>query len=106
MVKMSLDLTETKTGEYQSRMLFTVTMLDNYPVEMGSYLKLFIPADFKVPDPERVAASCQIVSGFSDEVTCDFESLDPRTGHYLFIRNGFDSADFDSGVFSFALAEV
>ena len=49
----------------------------------GSYLKVTIPGKFLINDPSRVASSCTSISGFSDEILCEFESVSSRNGSVL-----------------------
>ena len=81
------------------------------PIERGSYLRVFIPSDFKIGDEieaARVAATCTAISGFSDQISCEFERYRERDGgRYLRAKNGFDSATSEDGEeFSFFISEI
>lgn len=55
---------------------------------------------------DRVASSCTVVSGFSDEITCTFEQTDPLLGYLIKIDGGFDSKTSMGGKFSFYMQEI
>lgn len=69
-------------------------------------VKLFIPADFKIIDLDRVASSCTVISGFTDEITCKFEKADPNFGYLINVSGGFDSKTSMGGTFSFYMQEI
>ena len=48
--------------------------LDN-PVDKQAYLRVFIPGAFVVSNGDRVASTCTRISGFSDEINCEFENV-------------------------------
>ena len=88
---------ETLTGEMQSEFIITGRMDRYNPVEKQAYLRVKIPAGFYVENYDRVASTCTRLTGFSDEVSCSFESVDDqRFGNYLIVRGGFDSETFDT----------
>ena len=67
-------LTETRTGEVQSSLMLTGTMDISNPIAKQAYLKILIPGAFTVDNAARSASTCTRVSGFSDEITCSFET--------------------------------
>ena len=75
-------------------------------IEIGSIVKLFIPPDFKITDLDRVASSCTVISGFSDEITCTFEKADSVLGYLINVSGGFDSKTSMGGTFSFFMQEI
>lgn len=54
-------------------------------IAKGSYVKIFIPKQFLISDPQRVAASCTAIQGFSDEILCGFESVSVSKGAQLVV---------------------
>jgi hypothetical protein len=76
------------------------------PIAKGAYVKVTIPGEFTVTDPERVAASCTALTGFSDELICYFESVHKRLGAVLIAQYGFQSQTFSGGSFSFSLSSI
>lgn len=87
--------------------MFTLTTLK---VTKGSYLKIGIPTDFDIYDATVAASTCVRVSGFPDEVSCIvtlYTSITTANSkHYITVRNGFDSDDFEGGSFSFNISEI
>jgi hypothetical protein len=69
---------------------------------MGSFAVLSIPVDFRMLDLDRVASSCTVLTGFSDEITCSFIQAD-QNGYQIKISGGFDSKDSDGDNLSFLL---
>ena len=101
-------MTELKTGEEQSNFVFTGTMDANSPIEKGAALRLKIPGTFKIDNSDRVASTCTGISGFSDEISCIFESVavDQTQSSYLIVSGGFDSKQFTGTDFSFSIKEI
>lgn len=75
-LEMSAVMSETKTGEVQTRFIISgqLTSLDQSIVKQA-YLRVLIPSDFTVSDRDRVAATCTAETGFSDEISCAFETV-------------------------------
>ena len=77
-------------------------------------MRIFIPGDFKIEDYARVASTCTVISGFSDEISCEIEGFaggagpsGPRgDGHYLVAKGGFDSEQYVGDEFSFYISEI
>lgn len=69
---------EQLTGEMQSEFVITGRMDRYNPVEKQAYLRVKIPAGFFVENYDRVASTCTRLTGFSDEVSCSFESVDDQ----------------------------
>ena len=98
-VTFGIEHSEDQTGDFNQNFTFYGSTLDNLPIEKGSYLRVFIPEDFKITDYDRVASTCHTISGFSDEISCELEGLDGYLGpngpvpggHYLTAKGGFDS---------------
>ena len=113
-ITFSAEHSEDKTGEFNQKFTFFGSTLDDLPIEKGSYLRVFIPEDFKITDYDRVASTCHTISGFSDEISCELEGEDARLGpdglipggHYLTARGGFDSEQYVGGQFSFYISEI
>lgn len=56
---------------------------------------------------DRVASTCTRITGFSDEISCEFEKvINPKNGNYLIVKGGFDSTTFTGTDFSFSIAEI
>ena len=72
---------------------------------MGSYVQLFIPPDFHISNLDRVASSCTVISGFSDEITCTFIKAD-ATGYLIKVAGGFDSKTSAGGKLSFFMQDI
>lgn len=102
----SQDLCGNCTGYSNTRFLVSGETVAGRPIQIGSFIRLFIPADFKIPDWDRAASSCTVVSGFSDEITCAFEQNDPNLGYIIKIDGGFDSKTSMGGKFSFFMQEI
>ena len=102
----SQDLCGNCTGYSNTKFLISAETVAGRPIQMGSFIRLFIPADFKIPDLDRAASSCTVVSGFSDEITCTFEQTSPNTGYLIKIYGGFDSKTSMGGKFSFYMQEI
>lgn len=45
---------------------------------------------------DRVASSCTVISGFSDEITCSFLQADEK-GYLVKVAGGFDSKTSTGG---------
>ena len=98
---------ESHTGDSNTQFTFYGSTLDGLPIEKGSSLRVFIPADFKIADVDRVASTCTVLTGFSDELSCEFERYRERDGgHYLLASGGFDSEQYVGGEFSFYISEI
>ena len=68
---------------------------------------MFIPSDFQIENESRVASTCTRITGFSDEILCEFEETQTSNfGYYLIVRGGFDSATFTGSDFMFSIAEI
>ena len=77
MINMRVDLSASEqcgnsTGFINTNFTVYAETVEGRPIQMGSYVQLFIPTDFKILDLDRAASSCTVVSGFSDEITCTF----------------------------------
>ena len=59
-------------------------------IEQGAHLKIYIPMQFKIDNMQRAASSCATLSGFTDDILCEFD-LDDSNGYSLSVYNGFDS---------------
>lgn len=79
-------LSEMETGLLQTQMLLTGSTPNGMIIAKGSYLKVTIPGEFLINDPSRVASSCTVISGFSDEILCEFESVSQRYGSVLTVK--------------------
>lgn len=101
----SEDADGDSTGFANTKFLVTGETVEGRPIQMGSYITLLIPADFKIPDLDRASSSCTVVSGFSDEITCSFIKAD-STGYLVKIDGGFDSKTSMGGEFSFFMQEI
>ena len=53
-------------------------------------LRVLIPNTFTVSNQDRVAATCTVLTGFSDEISCAFDAQ-TRGELYLLVSDGFDS---------------
>ena len=80
----------------------------NSPIEKGAALRLKIPGTFKIDNSDRVASTCTGILGFSDEISCIFESVavDQTQSSYLIVSGGFDSKQFTGTDFSFSIKEI
>jgi len=105
-LNMDVHLTEKETGNSQTNFTISGETIADIPIMQGSYLRVFIPPDFTVINQDRVQSSCTTIMGFSDEVQCVFESSDRLKGHWLLVKGGFDSAQFERGKFSFFIKEI
>ena len=54
---------------------------------------------------DRVASSCTVISGFSDEITCSFLQAD-ENGYLVKVAGGFDSKTSTGGQLSFFMQEI
>jgi len=79
--------------------------VEGRPIQMGSYLQLFIPGDFKILDLDRTASSCTVISGFSDEITCSFVQAN-ENGYVIQVKGGFDSKTSTGGKLSFFMQGI
>ena len=106
-VSYSVELTEDETGETQTKMTFTATMEPDNPIEKQSFIEVFIPSQFTLSNQVRTASTCTALSGFSDEIYCEFkDGSSNRNGHTLLVKGGFDSQTFIGSSFSFSIAEI
>ena len=64
----SVENSELHTGESNTQFTFKGQTDNELPIEKGSYLRIFIPGDFKIDDYDRVASTCTVIAGFSDEI--------------------------------------
>lgn len=81
----SLDVPVPEPSSYETgvsvTLSFTATMELEASIEKQSFVRLAIPAKsagyegYTITDYDRTAATCTQVSGFSDELTCDFEEF-------------------------------
>ena len=53
-----------------------------------------------------MASTCTVISGFSDEILCEFDESDSSDGHYLVAKGGFDSEQYVGDEFSFYISEI
>ena len=82
-------------------------MEDNDPIAKQAYLRIKIPGAFTVSNYDRTASTCTSLTGFSDEISCEFEDVVAANyGNYLIVRGGFDSETFTDRDFSFSIAEI
>ena len=103
----SVELDEYKTGQVQSAMIISGTMEAGNPIEKQGYLRVKIPGAFIISNGDRIASTCTRLTGFSDEITCEFEDVRvPANGNYLIVKGGFDSETFTDTDFSFSVAEI
>ena len=80
--------------------------MDN-PIEKQAYLRIKIPSDFSIPDPDRIASTCTRITGFSDELSCSFEEQkSSNSPNYLIVEGGFDSETFTDTDFSLSISEI
>ena len=97
---------EEKTGQFQTKFVISGTLTkENTSIVKQAYLRVRIPSSFLVSDNQRVAATCTVLTGFSDEITCEIDDT-TRNVTYLIVKNGFDSQDFEGTSFSFSIAEL
>ena len=88
-LKMSASASELKTGQVQTNFTISGTLDWDNPIAKQSYLRIKIPDDFVVTDANRVASTCTRISGFTDEISCEFE--DSSNNRYMLVKGGFDS---------------
>ena len=61
-----------------------------------------------------MSSTCTVISGFSDEISCELEGYDGGvgssgsrgSGHYLVAKGGFDSEQYVGAEFSFYVSEI
>jgi hypothetical protein len=101
--------TSYKTGEIVSLVISAMMDQEN-PIEKQAYLKVKIPSDYRISNYDRTASTCTRISGFSDEISCEFA---PQTNAdknmYLYVNGGFDSKNFEATTtrtFSFSIDEI
>lgn len=95
----------SSTGFLNSMFIVEAETLGERPIQMGSYVEVFIPSEFKIVDADRVASSCTTRSGFSDEIACSFVQAD-KSGAVIRVTGGFDSKVSKTGKFSFYLQDI
>ena len=81
-----------KTGEIV-KLTISATMDSENLIEKQAYLKVKIPKDYYIANFDRTASTCTRISGFSDEINCDFAPFNRYTdlAMYIYVRGGFDS---------------
>lgn len=93
------------TGFINTNFTVSAETVEGRPIQMGSYLQLFIPVDFKILDLDRTASSCTVISGFSDEITCSFVEAN-NNGYVIKVKGGFDSKTSTGGKLSFFMQGI
>lgn len=71
-LSISVELSNPHTGQINDQLTITGSTPFGRPIVQGASLLVFIPSTFIITDPTRVASSCAIISGFSDQITCYF----------------------------------
>mmetsp|Transcript_22946 Transcript_22946/g.22273 ORF Transcript_22946/g.22273 Transcript_22946/m.22273 type:complete len:174 (+) Transcript_22946:1668-2189(+) len=68
-----------------------------YQITKGSEIFLTIPGDFSIYNETISEQGCTAISGFTDDISCEFLQISEQDGHILAVRGGFASSDFDGG---------